>query len=87
MVFAACSGTGRVARARLLSRNGRDLGLWFPELAQAALNFPPETLMDGEIVIADQHGAIDFGALQTRLTLARNSILRTAAETCCSRRV
>jgi ATP-dependent DNA ligase len=66
--------------ARLLSRNGRDLGPWFPELVQAALKLPPNTLIDGEIVIADQHGAIDFGALQTRLTVARKHILRTALE-------
>jgi ATP-dependent DNA ligase len=68
------------AAPRLLSRNGRDLGPWFPELLQAALELPPNTLVDGEIVIADQHGAIDFGALQARLTLARKNIVRTAAE-------
>jgi ATP-dependent DNA ligase len=66
--------------ARLLSCNGRDLGPWFPELVQAALKLPPNTLIDGEIVIADEFGAIEFGALQTRLTIPRKDISRTAAE-------
>jgi ATP-dependent DNA ligase len=63
---------------RLLSRNGRDLGPWFPELVQAALKLPPNTLIDGEIVIADGTGRIDFSGLQTRLTVARKDIVRTA---------
>jgi len=74
--------------ARLLSRNGRDLGPWFPELVQAALKLPPNTLVDGEIVLADQHGAIDFGALQTRLTIARKGHpVDSRRASCCSCRL
>lgn len=64
----------RDGHIRLFSRNGRDLGPWFPELAQAATSLPPGTLVDGEIVIADQRGYPDFGELQHRLTLARNHV-------------
>src|SRR6266567_6278244 len=34
---------------------------------------PPGTLLDGEIVIADESGHADFGALQQRLTVARRA--------------
>jgi ATP-dependent DNA ligase len=62
------------AVAQLLSRNGRDLGPWFPEIIKAAAVLPPNTLIDGELVIADDGGQADFGALQHRLTLARKFI-------------
>jgi ATP-dependent DNA ligase len=52
---------------RLTSRQGKDLTGWFPELAQAGKSLPPSTVLDGEIVIADEHGQADFGALQSRL--------------------
>jgi ATP-dependent DNA ligase len=52
---------------RLLSRNLKDLSLSFPELADAAQSLPFDTVLDGEIVIADEHGNADFGALQRRL--------------------
>jgi bifunctional non-homologous end joining protein LigD len=48
---------------QLLSRNGRDLGPWFPELVQAGLALPPNTLIDGELGIADADGSADFTAL------------------------
>ena len=69
----------RDGAARLLSRSGRDLGPWFPELTAAAESLPCNTLVDGEIVIADESGQADFGALQQRLTLARKFIAQTAA--------
>jgi bifunctional non-homologous end joining protein LigD len=56
------------ATVQVLSRNLRDLAPWFPELVQAARALPPGTLLDGEIVISDEHGQADFGALQQRLT-------------------
>ena len=60
--------------AQLFSRSGRDLGPWFPEIIRAAEALPRETLLDGEIVISDEGGLADFGALQHRLTLARKFI-------------
>jgi hypothetical protein len=65
---------------RVLSRNGRDLGPWFPELLQAGQALPTNTLVDGEIVIADERGQIDVGALQARLTVARKDVSRAASE-------
>ena len=53
---------------QLLSRNGRDLAPWFPELIQAGQKLPVDTLIDGEIVIADDDGCVDFTALQVRLS-------------------
>jgi DNA ligase 1 len=64
----------------LLSRNSRDLGPWFPELLQAAQSLPVGTLLDGEIVISDDNGAPDFGALQARLSSARNDLPRVVHE-------
>jgi ATP-dependent DNA ligase len=64
----------------LLSRNGRDLGPWFPELLQTGGSLPARTLIDGEIVIADNDGCVDFTALQVRLSSARRQVPRTAFE-------
>jgi ATP-dependent DNA ligase len=69
----------RDGAVQLLSRSGRDLGPWFPELTAAAETLPSNTLVDGEIVIADERGQADFGALQERLTLARRFIGEAAA--------
>jgi ATP-dependent DNA ligase len=64
---------------QLLSRSGRDLGPWFPELTAAAESLPCNTFVDGEIVIADESGQADFGALQRRLSLARKFIAEAVA--------
>jgi ATP-dependent DNA ligase len=69
----------RDGATQLLSRSGRDLGPWFPELITAAESLPCNTLVDGEIVIADESGQADFGALQQRLTLARKFIGQAVA--------
>jgi ATP-dependent DNA ligase len=50
----------------LLSRNVKDLSAWFPEVVQAGNALPSNTLLDGEIVIADDGGCSDVGALQVR---------------------
>src|SRR5438128_8954497 len=59
---------------QLLSRNGRDLAPWFPELVRAALALPLGTLLDGEIVISDETGASEFGRLQQRLSTSRKHV-------------
>ncbi len=63
----------------LTSRQGKDLTDWFPELAQAGQCLPPSTVLDGEIVIADDEGRADFGALQRRLGVASRRSSQTAA--------
>jgi bifunctional non-homologous end joining protein LigD len=62
------SGTGQV---RLPGRNLKDLSLLFPELVRAGHLVPFDTMIDGEIVIADNNGHADFGALQQRLGVGR----------------
>ena len=47
---------GTNGHVQVLSRNLRDLAPSFPELGQAACSLPAGTLLDGEIVIADESG-------------------------------
>jgi ATP-dependent DNA ligase len=67
-------------QTRLLSRNGCDLGPWFPELLQAAQMLALGTLLDGEIVICDESGWAEFGRLQERLSTANKRIDEIVAE-------
>src|SRR4029450_3533816 len=64
---------------QLLSRNGRDLAPWFPELIQAGQELPVGTLIDGEIVIAAGGGSVDFPPPQARLSSPRNQVSRIAS--------
>jgi len=64
----------------VLSRNLKDLGLAFPELVQAGDELPVDTLIDGEIVIADAAGRSNFGALQERLGVASRDAARAAVQ-------
>jgi len=68
-------------RVYLQSRDLRPLDRYFPELAaplKAAL--PERCVVDGEIVIATEHG-LDFDALQLRLHPAASRVAKLAAET------
>jgi ATP-dependent DNA ligase len=49
-----------------------------PELLEAARYLPPGTVLDGELVLADEAGHADFGGLQERLGLAARAV-RAAA--------
>lgn len=63
------------------SRDLKPLDRYFPELAdglRAAL--PPRCVVDGEIVIAGEHG-LDFDALQLRLHPAASRVQKLAAAT------
>jgi ATP-dependent DNA ligase len=71
------SDTGAV---RLLSRNLKDLSVSFPEVVRAAETLPLDTVIDGEIVIADAHGNSDFGALQERLSTGRRGASKAACD-------
>lgn len=71
---------GDGATAESLSRNVKDLSAWFPELIVAGKTLPSNTLVDGEIVIADDLGGSDFGALQARLGMARRDVSQVALE-------
>jgi ATP-dependent DNA ligase len=63
---------------RLLSRNLKDLAPSFPELVRAGVFLPEDTVLDGEIVIADDKGCADFGALQQRLVVGHRAASQVA---------
>ena len=48
----------------LWSRNGRPLLRYFPELRPLGDRLPPNSALDGEIVIS-KDGKLDFDAMQT----------------------
>ncbi len=57
-------GLNADGRARLLSRNGKDLSDRFPGTTKALQNLPDETIIDGEIVALDDDGRPSFSILQ-----------------------
>jgi ATP-dependent DNA ligase len=63
------------------SRNERPMTRYFPEVVGAALaQLPPRCVVDGEIVIATDHG-LDFEALQQRIHPADSRVRLLAEET------
>jgi ATP-dependent DNA ligase len=64
---------------RLWSRNARPLLRYFPELGEVGSLLPPESALDGEIVIV-QGGRLDFDSLQLRLHPAESRIRKLSAE-------
>src|SRR6476646_4799744 len=64
---------------RLWSRNGRPLLRYFPELEEVGALLPPESALDGEIIIAKK-GRLEFDQLQLRLHPAESRIKRLSAE-------
>jgi ATP-dependent DNA ligase len=64
---------------RLWSRNGRPLLRYFPELEEVGTKLPPESALDGEIIVA-RKGRLEFDQLQMRLHPAESRIRRLAAE-------
>jgi ATP-dependent DNA ligase len=63
----------------LWSRNGRPLLRYFPELGRLRELLPPQSALDGEIVIA-REGRLDFDAMQLRLHPAESRIRKLSAE-------
>src|SRR5579859_4334405 len=59
---------------RITSRNRQDLTRWFPGIARAGGYLPAATVLDGELVVVDEHGRPNFGALQARLTMTPERI-------------
>src|SRR5258705_4628296 len=63
----------------LWSRNERPLLRYFPELRPLGELLPPNSALDGEIVIT-RDGVLDFDAMQMRLHPAESRVRRLAAE-------
>jgi ATP-dependent DNA ligase len=58
-------------RALVWSRRGTDLTDRFPEVAELASAVPPDTVLDGELVIFGAFGRPDFEAIRRRGLLGR----------------
>ncbi len=68
--------------ASITSRNGRDEGPRYPELADDLLAIGcSSATLDGEIVALDAGGAPDFGLLQARINLTKPGDIAAAART------
>jgi ATP-dependent DNA ligase len=65
----------------LQSRNGKELGRYFPELALSGALPAGRYVLDGEIVVRDSDGREDFDALGQRIHPAASRIERLAGET------
>src|SRR5919201_496578 len=61
------------------SRNARPLLRYFPELRELGESMPPNSALDGEIVI-EQDGRLDFDAMQLRLHPAESRVRKLSAE-------
>jgi len=72
----ACSGALPAALGICTAETLKDLSHAFPELLTAGRDLPLDTLVEGEIVIADAEGQSNFGALQERLGKAKRDAAR-----------
>src|SRR3954454_24364363 len=63
----------------LWSRNGRPLLRYFPELRPLGEKLPPNSALDGEIVIS-KAAKLDFDSMQLRLHPAESRVNKLAAE-------
>lgn len=59
-------------RTVVWSRRGTDLTDRFPEVAGLAAGLPPDTVLDGELVVLDTAGRPDFEAIRQRGLLGRS---------------
>ena len=67
-------------RVHLMSRNGRPLTDSFPEIVRAAqATLPTRVVLDGELVVCDAAGVLDFEALLHRLHPRRDIYRSTAS--------
>ena len=63
------------------SRNSKPLTRYFPEVAEYVLDaFPQDAVVDGELVIVGDSGAIDFDLLSLRVHPAQSRIARLREE-------
>jgi ATP-dependent DNA ligase len=65
----------------ILSRNGKPMARYFPDLVAAFATLPEQCVVDGEIVVIAPSGRLDFFALQQRVHPAASRVDRLAAET------
>jgi len=68
----------RDGEATLTSRNGNNLTAAYPELAILGRSVDGDAVLDGEIVALDAKGRPDFGRLQQRMNLSKESDVEAA---------
>ena len=74
-----CIAVVRDAKVTLLSRNGIDTTLAYPELGDLGEHLSAESaVLDGEIVAINAKGRPDFSLLQTRMKLTRRAEIDAA---------
>ncbi|MHA7282563.1 ATP-dependent DNA ligase [Arthrobacter sp. TMS2-4] len=77
-----CLAVVRDGQVRLISRNGMDTTLTYPELGDLdGLLSADSAVLDGEIVALNARGRPDFGLLQTRMKLTFRTEIEAAQAT------
>jgi ATP-dependent DNA ligase len=77
-----CLAFRRGRTVALQSKSGQPLDRYFPELVEAFRGLPASTfVLDGEIVIREKDGGLDFDALLQRIHPAESRIRKLARET------
>lgn len=66
---------------RLVSRNGVDITVTYPELDGLPRMLPADAVLDGEIIALNKAGRPDFGVLQTRMKLTKKKYVDEARAT------
>ena len=61
-----CLAAKRSSGVVLWSRRGNGFTQRFPTIARASEKLPPDTLIDGEVIVLDENGRCAFNALQHR---------------------
>ena len=59
-----CLAAKRSNGVVLWSRRGNGFTDRFPQIARACEKLPPDTLIDGEVIVLDENGRCTFNALQ-----------------------
>jgi hypothetical protein len=59
------AGRGKTGEVRIISRNGTDYTVAFPEIVEGAMELPAgDMVLDGEVVVLDERGRSSFQLLQ-----------------------
>jgi len=62
------------AASRFWSRRGNGFTDRFPQIVRACEKLPPDTLIDGEVIVLDENGRCTFNALHDSVALPANRI-------------
>ena len=78
-----CLAANRSGGVVLWSRRGNGFTMRFPQIARACEKLPPDTLIDGEVVVVDADGKVKFQRFAAQPKRRRSKIWpNIAAGTC-----